>query len=190
MPAPNDSFLAALASKAAGTPLMPREQPDRYEDLVANASGGGDYFQQMMGLSELVNGQNGGGGYGAPGAYQFGNAFNPNQDLVTRGGVTLQRSALSSLMQNPRLGRRILGSIGGGYRDLQAQQAAYNAYQNGTGNLAAKPGHSYHNYGLAFDLSQHLGPKLQNYLERLGWRNEVPGEWWHWSIGNAPWGGN
>lgn len=154
-------------------------------------TGGGDFQSQIMQLAQQNQGGGGGmGGLGGGGGYQFGNAFAPKQDLVTRQGVTLQRSAMSNLLSMGPLGKRILSKIGGGYRDLAAQARAYQAYQNGTGNMAARPGHSYHNYGLAFDLASQIGKPLRQALLRAGWRNDVPGEWWHWSIGNAPWGGN
>ena len=156
----------------------------------------GGLMQQAMSLigQKGKGGGGGGGGGGAGGlggAIEFGNAFDPKDDLVTRRGVTLQDSAMGSLMDlaNP-VTKRILGAIGGGYRDLASQQRLYQAYLSGNGNLAAKPGHSYHNYGAAFDLSKHIGNRLRQALLSAGWRNEVPGEWWHWSIGNAPWGGN
>ena len=155
----------------------------------------GGMMQQAMSLLGQKGGGGGGGGaggnVGGGTGIQFGNAFDPKDDLVTRRGVTLQQGAMNSLMSlsNP-MTNKILDAIGGGYRSHQAQIAAYNAYKNGTGNMAATPGHSYHEYGAAFDLANQLRQRLQNALKGLGWRNKVPGEWWHWSIGNAPWGGN
>ena len=39
-----------------------------------------------------------------------------------------------------------------GYRDLNQQNILYQKYLQGTGNLAARPGYSWHNYGRAVDL--------------------------------------
>ena len=195
-----DERLASMKERQALVPQAPQQASaagvnallSPYQAAIAGSPSDTSTGSSLDTLAGLMGqqGQQGQGFGGATGGYQFGNAFKPAQDLVSKAGVTLQQSAMANLMQNPQLGMRVLQSIGQGYRDLAGQRAAYAAYQNGTGNLAARPGHSYHNYGLAFDTNATLGPKLVNYLEQLGWRRQVPGEPWHWSIGNAPWGGN
>jgi len=57
------------------------------------------------------------------------------------------KGRLASLAKD--FGRR--AEFGEGYRDLERQNYFYEKYLNGTGNLAAKPGHSKHNMGLAVD---------------------------------------
>jgi len=47
-------------------------------------------------------------------------------------------------------------SITEAYRDLARQQALWEAYQNGTGNLAAKPGTSVHGWALACDFGSNV----------------------------------
>lgn len=42
--------------------------------------------------------------------------------------------------------------IGSGFRSIAKQAALYRNYKNGTGGLAARPGRSRHNYGLAADI--------------------------------------
>ena len=69
------------------------------------------------------------------------------------------------------------------YRDLDGQRQLYNAYLNGTGNLAAVPGTSNHGWGLAVDFAT---PQMRSIVDaigaRYGWSkswSDAPSEWWH-----------
>ncbi len=65
--------------------------------------------------------------------------------------------------------------VGSGYRSMQEQARLYQAYLAGTGNLAAPPGSSMHNFGLAAD-----GPHWSGRNPgAFGLRFPVPGEPWH-----------
>lgn len=85
-----------------------------------------------------------------------------------------------------------------GLRSMKAQQEAYERYKNGTGPLAALPGKSRHNYGLAADFNRlrtegnigiYPGTINADYnlwkqgkpeiLNRYGLRHSVDGEIWH-----------
>lgn len=110
--------------------------------------------------------------------------------LVTRHGITLQKGAMQSLLDIARAsdlmrGAREIGQIGQGWRSWEAQQAAYNAYLNGTGNQAAPPGQSYHGAGLAIDAGWWSDQEeLARALAAAGWNRFSPsGEPWHWSYG-------
>jgi hypothetical protein len=69
------------------------------------------------------------------------------------------------------------------YRSLAQQQELYQAYLNGTGNLAAVPGTSNHGWGTAVDLAT---PAMRDMVDRIGaqygysksW-SDAPSEWWH-----------
>ncbi|WP_366934908.1 peptidoglycan-binding protein [Pyxidicoccus fallax] len=77
--------------------------------------------------------------------------------------------------------------VNSGFRSMAEQQALYRAYQNGTGNLAAKPGYSNHQGGIAVDINvggtgtstyRWLAANAKNY----GFARTVPSEPWHWEF--------
>jgi peptidoglycan hydrolase-like protein with peptidoglycan-binding domain len=74
--------------------------------------------------------------------------------------------------------------VNSGYRTYAEQAALYQAYQNGTGNLAAPPGHSTHGLGLSADI-QVTDPATLSWLRAhartYGFVNDVPSEAWHWT---------
>lgn len=92
----------------------------------------------------------------------------------TTGLVEPFRSRVSALLYEA--GGRV--TIVSGRRSYQEQARLYAKYQAGTGNLAARPGSSKHEQGLAVDfggdvaLAERLAPKY-------GLRQTVPGERWH-----------
>jgi len=74
-------------------------------------------------------------------------------------------------------------TITSGFRSRAEQEKLYAAYQNGTGNLAAKPGTSNHESGDALD----LGPPsayawLKQNAGQFGFKNKIASEPWHWSL--------
>ena len=73
-----------------------------------------------------------------------------------------------------------------GWRTMEQQRYLYNCYVtrscNG-GNLAARPGYSNHQSGLALDLNSSasgVANWLANNGSRFGFRRTVPSEPWHW----------
>jgi peptidoglycan hydrolase-like protein with peptidoglycan-binding domain len=74
--------------------------------------------------------------------------------------------------------------VNSGYRTYAEQAALYQAYRNGTGNLAAPPGHSMHGLGLSADI-QVTDPATLRWLRAhagtYGFVNDVPSEAWHWT---------
>jgi peptidoglycan hydrolase-like protein with peptidoglycan-binding domain len=74
--------------------------------------------------------------------------------------------------------------VNSGYRTYGQQAALYQAYRNGTGNLAAAPGRSTHGLGLSADI-QVTNPATLRWLRanaaRYGFVNDVPSEAWHWT---------
>ena len=69
----------------------------------------------------------------------------------------------------------------GGVRARADQQRAWNLYQAGLGPLAARPGTSAHERGVAMDLSPRPGESAiaRSLLGRFGLALTVPGESWH-----------
>lgn len=71
-------------------------------------------------------------------------------------------------------------SVVSGLRTRAEQERLYAAYLNGTGNLAARPGTSRHESGLAADLSPSNARDVNGGLaRRFGLWFPVPGEAWH-----------
>jgi LysM repeat protein len=67
------------------------------------------------------------------------------------------------------------------YRSYAQQLYLYELYRSGRGNLAAPPGTSSHEYGIALDLAD---PSMRMVVDeigaRYGWeKTEAPSEWWH-----------
>jgi LAS superfamily LD-carboxypeptidase LdcB len=68
-----------------------------------------------------------------------------------------------------------------GYRSYAQQLYLYNLYLSGQGNLAAVPGTSSHEYGIALDVAE---PYMRTVVDQIGanygWaKTEAPDEWWH-----------
>jgi LysM repeat protein len=67
------------------------------------------------------------------------------------------------------------------YRSYAQQLYLYNLYLSGQGGLAAVPGTSSHEYGIAVDLAD---PSMRTVIDEIGgnygWaKTEAPDEWWH-----------
>lgn len=166
------------------------------ETLLQNRQSPMDKLMSVMPLIQSLTQDQGGGAGGAVGSYNIdpetGALLPGDPSLITRKGVTLQGGALRSLLDIAREssilpGAQELKQIGQGYRSPAEQEAAYNAYLNGTGNLAAKPGTSWHQKGLAIDAGWWSErPELVNALEAAGWSRFDPNlEPWHWSYGGT-----
>jgi len=69
------------------------------------------------------------------------------------------------------------------YRSPAAQAAAYKKYQNGTGGRAAPPGQSFHQKGLAVDISGANINAYKPYLAQVGIVNGLSGDMGHFSMG-------
>lgn len=77
--------------------------------------------------------------------------------------------------------------VNSGFRTMAEQQALYRAYLNGTGNLAAKPGYSNHQGGIAVDINVGgTGTSTYRWLaanaHKYGFTRTVPSEPWHWEF--------
>lgn len=102
--------------------------------------------------------------------------------LASRGPVTLQDWALQSYIQALRSyglkpGAQEVQLGGSSYRTPQQQAALYAAKPD----IAAPPGQSLHQRGLAIDLPAQLqNAAFFSTLRRLGW-SQLEGEPWHWT---------
>jgi LAS superfamily LD-carboxypeptidase LdcB len=76
-----------------------------------------------------------------------------------------------------------------GFRSHERQKMLYDAWREGWGNKAARPGHSNHQSGRALDI--YLGdPGIYEWLEKnakkFGFKRTVRGEPWHWEYTKKP----
>jgi hypothetical protein len=70
-----------------------------------------------------------------------------------------------------------------GWRTMEQQRRLYQLYISGRGNLAARPGYSNHQSGLALDLNMNLSGVtrwLNAHAAEYGFRRTVASEPWHW----------
>jgi len=77
--------------------------------------------------------------------------------------------------------------LNSGFRSMAEQQELYRKYLNGTGNLAAKPGYSNHQGGIATDINVGgTGTATYKWLAahaaEYGFKRTVPSEPWHWEF--------
>lgn len=75
--------------------------------------------------------------------------------------------------------------LGSGYRTPEEQAVLYQAYLNGQGNLAAPPGKSKHNHGLAIDFDTDNYELLHQLAAQVGLIFPVDGEPWHAELGEG-----
>lgn len=74
-----------------------------------------------------------------------------------------------------------------GFRTMAEQKYLYQLYLSGRGNLAARPGYSNHQGGIAMDVGGvgSYGTRAYGWLshnaKRFGFVNDVQGEYWHWT---------
>ena len=95
------------------------------------------------------------------------------------------REPLRSIVQRimAESGGRVTVTPAGGARTYEDQQRLYQDYLNG-GNLAAKPGHSLHEHGMAVDFGGDLILAGQ-LAKKYGLVNSVRGEPWHFTLGGG-----
>ena len=103
------------------------------------------------------------------------------------GGKLMRRDAAEAFSRMHAAAARagVQLQVNSGFRTMQEQEALYAAYVAGTGNLAAKPGHSNHQGGIAVDVESEGGTNaayrwLEQNGARYGFKRTVPSEPWHW----------
>jgi hypothetical protein len=87
-----------------------------------------------------------------------------------------------------RGGRRGL-YIRSGFRSHEIQQWLYQAYKEGYGNKAARPGFSNHQSGSALDIylpDPATYDWLNKHARKFGFKRTVKGEPWHWEYTKPP----
>lgn len=102
------------------------------------------------------------------------------------GGEYMQKNAGINYLKMIKAARKAGISLSNtsGFRTYSEQAALYAQYGPGR---AARPGYSNHQQGLSMDIGgvNGYGTAAYNWLQRnagrFGFRNDVPGEFWHWT---------
>jgi hypothetical protein len=101
------------------------------------------------------------------------------EDLRTRGGVTLTPEAMAAFVEAERLAGKDIEVVES-FRSCRQQARACKRIcgnRNGCPGLCAPPGLSWHQRGMAIDISEGslADPAVFGALERTGWCQSVPG---------------
>lgn len=103
------------------------------------------------------------------------------------GGFYLRRDAAEAFIKMQlaasSAGARL--TVTSAFRTFEQQQQLFNAHQEGTGSLAAAPGFSNHQAGIAVDIETAIGRNaafewLTENAATYGFRRTVASEPWHW----------
>jgi peptidoglycan hydrolase-like protein with peptidoglycan-binding domain len=119
--------------------------------------------------------------------YRNGVAF-PLELVGIGHGEALGRDAAESFLRMKDAAARdgVNLNVVSAFRTQDEQRSLYRAYQRGQGNLAAPPGYSNHQNGIALDITTGGSRRSASYrwlaanAERFGFANTVPSEPWHW----------
>jgi lysozyme family protein len=104
-------------------------------------------------------------------------------------GKLMRTDAAQRFNQMKAAARRVgvnLSAVSG-FRTMAQQKALYAAYRAGRGNLAARPGYSNHQGGVAVDVATNGSYSsaaykwLARHGRQYGFVNDVRGEPWHWT---------
>ena len=164
MPSPRLRSLAAtLVAALMATPMAP---------LVARADeGGAATVDDGLGEHHHVVG------------YRKGKSFKLEVVIVGHAPVSLPTARAFLSMQAAALTDGIDLYVYSGFRTNERQAELRQAYLDGYGNKAAKPGYSNHQGGIALDLmldSPETFAWLEANAKRFGFARTVPKEPWHW----------
>ncbi len=119
----------------------------------------------------------------AAAGYSHGNRTNICVVSVDGKLVEVRTAQAFSAMRSAARSAGVNITVVSGFRTMDQQRYLYNLYLAGRGNLAARPGYSNHQSGLALDLntsSSGVYNWLSRNASRYGFRRTVPSEAWHW----------
>lgn len=152
--------------------LKPKGQGKKAQNQVEGAtSSGGDSHGHSHGASSASSG---------------GSSSKGEVAAVSRQGKKIGAKIAAQFDQMVAAAARdgVKLQILSGLRTHAEQAVLYKKYLNGTGNLAAKPGHSNHESGEAVDYANTPGAYawLKKNAAKFGFHGKVPGEPWHYSL--------
>jgi hypothetical protein len=112
--------------------------------------------------------------------------------VITVGGKKVTRATGHAFLRMQRAANDagVYLSLNSGFRSMAEQEYLYGCYLSGNcngGNLAARPGYSNHQSGIAVDVS--TSDWLANHGEAYGFERTVPSEAWHWEFTGSDPGG-
>jgi hypothetical protein len=172
---------------AAMLTYMTGQQGSVMSSALPNFGSGGGLGNPGLGgfLGSGGQGANSGSQAFGNGQTQTGKVGSPTGNLVDLGGgkkvdASIAGNVRAMIEAAKRDGVDLKITSAG--RSRQEQEVLYQKYLNGTGNLAAKPGTSNHESGLAIDFTNTPGAHawLAKNAGRFGLKN-LPGEPWHYS---------
>jgi hypothetical protein len=113
-------------------------------------------------------------------------------DVITIGGKAVTRATGHAFLRMQRAAHNagVYLALTSGFRTNREQQYLYGCYRSGNcnnGNLAARPGYSNHQSGIAVDLT--TSAWLAANAGKFGFRRTVPSEPWHYEYFGADPGG-
>ena len=121
-----------------------------------------------------------------------GPAFEDGRDIGQISLVTLQSKAIkvetAVAYEKMRIAAQKEGNnlqLISGFRTMAHQKQIFALYKSGRGPLAAKPGFSYHQNGVALDLNPEVGNNYRWLAKNgatFGFCRTVPSERWHWEF--------
>jgi len=106
-------------------------------------------------------------------------------ELVHVDGHELESKAAKAFREMSRAARKqgIRLGIRSGFRSHDKQKQLYARFRRGWGHLAAKPGYSNHQSGLAVDIDideYKVYEWLKQHANKYGFKKTVKREAWHW----------
>ncbi|KAL9644007.1 hypothetical protein ABK040_005475 [Willaertia magna] len=146
-----------------------------------------NYVQQVGGGGGNPTPAPAGGTHNCGQAYDNGRAIGEKRCVTIDGKNVVDSTAgYFNAMKNAAAQSGIHLQISSGFRTNAEQQYFYNCYKTkscNNGNLAAAPGYSNHQNGIALDINVANG-NVYNWLtrnaSRFGFVRTVPSETWHW----------
>ena len=117
-------------------------------------------------------------------AYSAGKSLGPIDVVMLQGKPVEKKTAAAfERMRDAAAKDGVHLQLNSGFRSMEEQQHLYNLYKSGRGNLAAYPGHSNHQSGIAVDINV-VSDAAYNWMHKhgpsFGFRRTVPSEPWHW----------
>lgn len=128
-------------------------------------------------------------GVSAAVGYLGGKAVKLTLSDIGHGGKQLSFPAAFAFLEMEKAANAdgVTFQVNSAFRTMQEQDSLYAAYRAGTGNLAAPPGYSNHQNGIAVDIDSAADHGAAfNWLtanaDRFHFRRTVPSEPWHWEF--------
>lgn len=102
--------------------------------------------------------------------------------------LTLRAASVFTAMRDTAAADGVVLKLNSGFRTMSEQVALYAKYLLGVGNLAAKPGYSNHQGGIAYDIEVKNSTSSPEYrwlaanADKFGIHRTVASEPWHWEL--------